>query len=109
MTGIGLWLFVGIFVVFNFIANVLLTREIFEHVFEKKLRILFLILIWCIPIIGAFYFFRKLGMDYYKTSETSHTGVNVGLLGMDEIFNPSVKPKYVIEEIIKENSEGKRE
>lgn len=105
MTENSLWGFVGIFMFFNLIANVLLTREIFEHIFERKIRILSLFIVWCIPIFGAFLVFRKIGLLYYKTSETSHTGVTVGLLGMDEIFNPSAKPKHVIEEIIKENSE----
>ena len=42
-----------------------------------------------------------------KSCPGSHTEVSVGLLGMDEIFNPGAKPKYAIEEMLEERNELK--
>jgi hypothetical protein len=62
---------------FHFIGNLLLTREVFEYYPFKKERILLTLLLWAIPFAGALLVFRKIGLDNYKTNESSNTGVSV--------------------------------
>jgi hypothetical protein len=83
---------------------VLLSKDVFEYFPFKKERLFLNMLIWSIPFAGAFYVFRKIGLEHYKTGDGSTTAVSVGLLGMDEIFNPAGKPKYTIEKILEDRA-----
>jgi hypothetical protein len=76
-------------------VNLLLTKEIVDWIVEAKERVILIAFVWCIPFIGAAYTFKKLGRDNYDSSSYGTSGVSAGLMGMDEIFNPSTK--YIVE------------
>ena len=100
------WMIFATIGFFHLIANVLLTKDVFDH-FPFRLERFFLnIFIWAIPFAGAFYVFRKIGLEHYKTADASTTAVSVGLLGMDEIFNPSARPKYAIEKLLEDRNDS---
>lgn len=98
MEGTYLWIFLGFFGFIHVIGNILLTRELFNHVPFIKERLPLLLILWFIPLIGAFYTFRKIGIDYYGPSVPGNTGVTADIMGIGEFFNPDAKTEQVIEE-----------
>ncbi|MBN4075929.1 MAG: hypothetical protein COA71_08755 [SAR86 cluster bacterium] len=95
MGGTNLWIFLGFIVL---IGNLVLTREIVNHVLFIKERLLLLAILWLIPVVGLFYSFRKLGFDYYETTESTNTVASPDIMGMGDYFNPNAKTEQVIEE-----------
>lgn len=107
MAGPDSWMIFATLGFFHAIGNLFLTKDVFDNYPFKKERVLLSVLLWTIPIVGAFYVFRKIGLEHYKSNESSNTGVSVGLLGMNEIFNPSIKQKYSIEAMLEDRNEIK--
>jgi hypothetical protein len=107
MAGPESWMLFATLGFFHFIANLLMTREVFSYFPFAKERIWLNVLIWAIPVAGALYVFRRTGLEHYKTHETAEAGVSLGLLGMDEIFNPNAKPRYTAEAKLEDNHEVK--
>ncbi len=102
MAGPDSWMIFATIGFFHFIANLLLTKDVFDYFPFKKERLVLYFLIWAIPFAGAWYVFRKIGLEHYKTHEAGNNATAVGLLGMDEVFNPSAKPKVVNEQMLKD-------
>jgi hypothetical protein len=98
------WMIFATIGFFPVLANLLLMKDVFEYFPFKRERLFLNILIWAIPFAGAFYVFRKIGLEHYKTGDSSTSAVSVGLLGMDEIFNPGAKQKYSIEKVIEDKT-----
>jgi hypothetical protein len=106
MAGPNSWMIFATIGFFHFTANVLLTKDVFDHFPFKKERIVLYFFIWAIPFAGAWYVFRKIGLEHYKTHEPGNNATSVGLLGMDEVFNPSARPKVVNEQMLKDVPSG---
>ena len=97
MTGSNLWIFLGVLGFFHVIGNILLSRQLSEYIPLFKERFPLILILWLIPILGAFYTFRKIGSDFYEFSEPGNTGVTPDVMGMGELFNPNAKTEQVIE------------
>jgi hypothetical protein len=103
MAGQNSWMIFATLGFFHLIANLLLTKDVFDHFAFRKERIPLYIFIWSLPFIGAWYVFRKIGLEHYKTHDVGNNATAVGLLGMDEVFNPGAKPKVVNEQMLKDH------
>src|SRR5687767_2193448 len=98
------WMIFATIGFFHVLANLLLMKDVFEYFPFSRERLFLNIVLWGIPFAGAFYVFRKIGLEHYKTGDSSTTAVSVGLLGMDEIFNPGAKQKYSIEKVVEDRT-----
>ena len=105
----GFYIVLTAFTVLLLFFNCLISRDINEWIPTLKERITLYLLVWLLPVAGFFLAnkFGKLGWFstvYYEREESSVTG---GLLGLDEVFNPSTK--HVIETIEEHKSEIRQE
>jgi len=98
MVGANLWIFLGVISLFHIAGNILLTRQLAECIPVVKERLPLLIILWFIPVAGAFYTFRKIGTDFYEPAQPGNTGVTADVMGMGEFFNPNARTEQVIEE-----------
>ena len=85
--------------------NCLISKDITEWIPSLKEKIGLYILVWFLPVIGFFLANRigNLGWFSKKQSRSGETAITGGLLGLDEVFNPSTK--YVVEAIEEQKSE----
>ena len=98
LTGTNLWIFLGVLGFFQALVNVLLTRELGNHVPFLKERLPLLLVLWLLPLFGAWYTFRKIGTDFYQPEPTGNAAFSANVMGMGELFNPNAKTELVIEE-----------
>jgi len=102
MVGANLWIFLGVISLFHIAGNILLTRQLAECIPVVKERLPLLIILWFIPVAGAFYTFRKIGTDFYEPAQPGNTGVTADVMGMGEFLiqmpglNKSLKKNYLL-------------
>lgn len=99
-----IWITIVLVTVLVFI-NLLITKEILSWV-KSKIRIVNLLLVlWCLPFLGAFVVYQKTDISpvwfYNANSEiNSSSVVSSSLMEVEAIFNPGVK--YMKAEIMQE-------
>jgi hypothetical protein len=75
-------------------VNIRLTADVIGWVPEALRRKAYLLLVWLLPLAGAFYVYRRLAPDWFKPDGDSgdvQSATAVGLIGLDAIFNPSTR------------------
>lgn len=89
----GFYIVLTASVVFLLIFNCLISRDIHEWVPSLKTRISLYLLVWLLPVIGFFMANRigRLGWFSNQATSSGEAGISGGLMGLDEVFNPSTK------------------
>ena len=101
----GFYIFLTASILFVLFFNCLISRDINEWIPSLKERLGLYLLVWFFPIIG-FFLANKIGNLGWFSNKKSSSGdgaISGGLLGLDEVFNPSTK--HVIEVIEEQKSE----
>lgn len=73
-------------------VNIRLTGDILDWVWDSRRRKALLCLVWVLPVAGAFYVYRNLGLDWFtpdKELDEAQPAYPTALMGIDAIFNPS--------------------
>lgn len=86
-------LFILLFLVHLYV-NIRLTSDVIGWVPEALRRKAYLLLVWLLPLAGAFYVYRRLAPDWFKPDGDGgdiQSATAVGLMGLDSIFNPGTR------------------
>ncbi len=84
-------------------VNITLSGDVVGWVPEARKRKVLLSLVWLLPLLGAFYVYRRLAPDWFKpdgNSDEMPSATAAGLMGLDSVFNPSTR------NIIEANKKG---
>ncbi|WP_196137200.1 hypothetical protein [Aliikangiella sp. G2MR2-5] len=101
-------LFGGAVVALLFLVfNATLTKEILTWEPSPVKRTLLLLVVWLVPVVGAFFAYKYLDLSWFKKPTKKSSGeqnvVSGALLEIDAIFNPG--QRHVIEARQKEQME----
>jgi len=83
----------------HFLVNAILTREVILWVPSLGKRSMLLVLVWCVPVVGAIIAYRSTACGWFRSrrdpSGQGGSGAGGVLLEMDAVFNPG--KRHVIE------------
>ena len=103
---IQMTLIIGILTILPYLfINVQLSKEVLQWEPSLGKRTLLLLIIWCIPFLGAVFANKNLGLNQFKEknkTSASEQGIASGLLELDAIFNPGTR--HIIEAKKKEET-----
>lgn len=83
-------LLVLVFIVFHFLLNLLLSREIFYWVPGWRIQAGYYTVLWLLPVVGPIVVWWRVQPGWFtrETGNADRMSMSSGLLALDAIFNP---------------------